>query len=57
MLGLNGITNTSYVPLMGAYPIYCYGQIIGAVSVAGAETGENDEIIAKYASEIHIDNL
>ena len=57
MLGLNGITNTPYVPLMGAYPICCDGQIIGAVSVAGAETGENDEIIAKYTSEIHIDNL
>ena len=57
MLCLNGITDTPYVPLMGAHPIYFDGQIIGAVSVAGAETGENDEIIAKYASEIQIEKL
>ena len=52
MLDLSGITNTPYVPLMGAYPIYINDEIVGAVSVAGAETGENDEIIALYACEI-----
>lgn len=51
MLALGGITDTKYVPLMGAYPIEVEGQIVGAVSVAGAETGENDEIIALAASE------
>ena len=57
MLDLSGITNTPYVPLMGAYPLYYENQVIGAVSVAGAETGENDEIIALYASEIFTDTV
>jgi glc operon protein GlcG len=51
MLGLNGITNTPYVPLMGGYPILAGEEVIGAIAVAGARTGENDEIIAKYAAE------
>jgi glc operon protein GlcG len=51
MAGLQGITQTPYVPLMGGQPILYKGEIIGAVSVAGAETGENDEIIALYAKE------
>lgn len=55
MLSLSEITNTPYVPLMGAYPIEVEGKIVGAVSMAGAETGENDEIIAKYAIEIEFD--
>lgn len=50
MLTLGGITDTLYVPLMGAYPIVVDGEIVGAVSVAGAQTGENDEIIALAAS-------
>lgn len=51
MLVLGGITNTPYVPLMGAYPIMVDGEVAGAVSVAGAKTGENDDIIAKVAAE------
>ncbi len=51
MLCLNGITDTPYVPLMGAYPVIVNGEIAGAVSVAGAVTGENDDIIAKAASK------
>lgn len=51
MLVLGGITHTPYVPLMGAYPITFGGEIIGAVAVAGAVTGENDEIIAMEASK------
>lgn len=51
MLVLGGITHTPYVPLMGAYPIIVDNEIVGAVAVAGAKTGENDEIIAKNAAE------
>jgi len=50
MLSINQIPDTPYVPLMGGYPIVVNGEIVGAVAVAGAETGENDEIIAKAAS-------
>lgn len=50
MLDLTGITHTPYVPLMGAYPLKIDGQTIGAVAVGGAETGDNDEIIAQYAA-------
>ena len=52
MLVLGGITHTPYVPLMGAYPIVVDNEIVGAVAVAGAKTGENDEIIALAASKI-----
>lgn len=55
MLDLSGITNTPYVPLMGGYPIVKDGQTIGAVAVGGAKTGENDEIIAEYASLTELD--
>ena len=51
MAGLQGITQTPYVPLMGGQPILYKGEVIGAISVAGAETGENDESIALYAKE------
>ncbi len=54
MLDLSGITNTPYVPLMGGYPIVINGETAGAVAVGGAITGENDEIIAKYASETEL---
>ena len=54
MLDLSGITSTPYVPLMGGYPIIYEGQTIGAVAVGGAITGENDEIIASYASEAFV---
>ena len=54
MLGLNSVVDGWYVPLMGAYPIVFEGQIIGAVAVAGALNGENDEIIAKFSSQKHL---
>ena len=54
MLDLSGIPNTPYVPLMGGYPIFHNNEVIGAVSVAGAQTGENDEIIAQAAIEISL---
>jgi len=50
MVGLNSVIDGWYVPLMGAYPIVFEGQIIGAVAVAGALNGENDEIIAKHSA-------
>jgi len=51
MITLGGVTDTKYVPLMGAYPIMIDGEVVGAVSVAGAQTGENDELIALAAAE------
>ena len=54
MLDLSGITNTPYVPLMGGYPIMVDGEIVGAVAVGGAQTGENDEIISKFAAETEL---
>jgi len=56
MLGLNSVIDGPYVPLMGAYPIVFEGQIIGAVGVAGALNGENDEIIAKHAANTSLEN-
>ncbi len=50
MLGLQGTIENPYVPLMGAYPIFDGQLVIGAVGVAGAETGENDEVIARHAA-------
>ncbi len=54
MQNLSGIPDTPYVPLMGAHPVYYNNEIIGAISVAGAQTGENDEIIAKAAVDSFI---
>ena len=54
MLDLSGITTTPYVPLMGAYPITVDNDIVGAIAVAGAETGENDEIISQYAAVVNL---
>lgn len=50
MLDLTGITQTPYVPLMGAYPIKLGEHTVGAVAIGGAVSGENDEIIAQYAA-------
>jgi glc operon protein GlcG len=55
MLGLQGTIENTYVPLMGAYPIMDGQTIIGAVGIAGAETGENDEIIARAAAATPLD--
>jgi uncharacterized protein GlcG (DUF336 family) len=52
MIGLNAATDGMYVPLMGAYPILIDGQMVGAVGIAGALIGENDEIIAKHTALI-----
>lgn len=49
MQNLSGIPDTPYVPLAGAYPIEEEGEIVGAIGIGGAHTGENDEIIAQYA--------
>lgn len=46
---LNSATPAPFVPLKGAYPIEIDGEIVGAVAVAGAMNGENDETIALYA--------
>ncbi len=51
MLILNSVTPFPFVPLMGSYPIEVNDQIVGAIAVAGAGNGENDEIITLYAIE------
>jgi len=51
MQTLGNVTPAGFTPLMGAYPIKIKNKIVGGFSVAGAETGENDEIIALYAIE------
>lgn len=47
MLSAGNNLNSSYTPLKGGHPIYLNGKVIGALAVAGAITGENDERIAK----------
>ena len=51
MQTLNSATSDPFVPLMGSYPIEIKGEIVGAIAVAGAKNGENDEAIALYAIE------
>jgi uncharacterized protein GlcG (DUF336 family) len=51
MQSLGNVTPAPFVPLMGGYPIVVDGEIVGGLAVAGAENGENDEIIALYAIE------
>lgn len=48
---LNSVTPAPFVPLKGSYPIEIDGEIVGAIAVAGALNGENDEAIAFYAIE------
>ena len=48
---LNSVTPAPFVPLKGAYPIEIDGGIVGAIAVAGAMNGENDEAIALSAIE------
>lgn len=44
------LSNTvDYAPLKGGYPIEVDGMIIGGIAIAGALTGENDELIARTA--------
>ena len=51
MQTLGNVTPSPFVPLMGAYPIVINEELVGGISVAGAENGENDEIIALFAIE------
>jgi glc operon protein GlcG len=46
---LNSVSPFPYVPLKGSYPIEIDNQMVGAVAVAGAKNGENDEKIVLYA--------
>jgi glc operon protein GlcG len=48
---LNSVTPAPFVPLKGSYPIEIDGEIVGAIAVAGAMNGENDEAIALGAIE------
>lgn len=51
MRTLNSVTPFPYVPLKGSYPVEIDGEMVGAIGVAGAINGENDEIIALFAIE------
>lgn len=51
MQTLISATTAPFVPLKGSWPIEIAGEIVGAVAVAGAMNGENDEAIALYAIE------
>jgi uncharacterized protein GlcG (DUF336 family) len=48
---LNSVTPAPFVPLKGSYPIEIAGEMVGAIAVAGAMNGENDEAIALFAIE------
>jgi|SRR5659263_261065 len=51
MQTLNSVAPAPFVPLKGSYPIEIDGEIVGAIAVAGAGNGENDESIALFAIE------
>lgn len=51
MMALSSASPFPFVPLKGSYPILVDGEIVGAIAVAGAENGENDERIVLYAIE------
>lgn len=51
MQGLHSVTPAPFVPLKGSYPIEINGEMVGAIAVAGAMNGENDEAIALFALE------
>ena len=51
MKTLNCLTTTPFLPLKGSYPIEIDGNMVGAIAVAGAGTGQNDELIALFAIE------
>lgn len=54
MMALFGVTQM--VPLMGSYPIKIDDEIVGAIAVGGAGTGQNDEIIVLYALKEFFDS-
>jgi len=49
MQGLHSVTPAPFVPLKGSYPIEINDEMVGAIAVAGAMNGENDEAIVLYA--------
>ena len=49
MRTLVNVTPFPYVPLKGSYPIEIDGEMIGAIGIAGAKNGDNDETIALFA--------
>jgi glc operon protein GlcG len=49
MQTLVGVPSFPFVPLMGSYPIEISNEMVGAIAIAGAGNGENDEIIAQFA--------
>ena len=49
MQSLHSVTPAPFVPLQGSYPIIINNEIVGAIAVAGAVNGENDEAIALFA--------
>jgi uncharacterized protein GlcG (DUF336 family) len=51
MRTLNCVTPAPFVPLKGSYPIEIDSEMVGAIAVAGAVNGENDEAIALFAIE------
>jgi uncharacterized protein GlcG (DUF336 family) len=51
MQTLGSVSPFPFVPLQGSYPIEINGEIVGAIAVAGAKNGENDEAIALHAIE------
>jgi glc operon protein GlcG len=51
MQTLASVSPFPFVPLQGSYPIEINGEIVGAIAVAGAKNGENDEAIALFAIE------
>ena len=53
---LHSVTPAPFVPLKGAYPIEIDGEIVGAIAVAGAMNGENDEAIALFAIKRFLDD-
>lgn len=47
------LTNTvDYAALKGGYPIEIDGMIVGGIAIAGALTGENDELLVRKAIQI-----
>ena len=51
MQTLTCVTPAPFVPLKGSYPIQIDNTMVGAIGVAGALTGQNDETIACFAVE------
>ncbi|HAQ20305.1 MAG TPA: hypothetical protein DCR40_13900 [Prolixibacteraceae bacterium] len=48
---LNSVSPFPFVPMKGSYPIKIDNLVVGAIAVAGAANGENDEAIVLFAIE------